>query len=67
MNNYIECAHKKMWVCFDLDNGHSSGKKDAGKGYAWIFRTREEARQHIRNQKTKKFAALLSSPRKLIA
>ena len=56
-----------MWVCFDLDNGHSNGKKDAGKGYAWIFRTREEARQHKCNQKTKKFAARLSSPRKLVA
>lgn len=50
MNNYIQCAWRRAWLMFDLDNGHSWGLNDAGKGYVWIFKTRKEAIEHKKNR-----------------
>lgn len=65
MNNYIRTGYRKTWICFDLDNGHSYGKNNAGKGYVWIFSTRKEARGHCKKQRKMKFAAKLSQPIKI--
>jgi hypothetical protein len=63
--NYVPCAHKRAWLCFDLDNGDSNNKNDPGKGYVWVFKTREEARKHKQKQKDMKFGARLSQPIKV--
>jgi hypothetical protein len=50
-----------IWVVFDLDNGH-----EPSKHYCWWFNTRKNARDHIKHQKTYKYAAELSQPMKWI-
>lgn len=65
MKNYVTTAYRKAWICFDLDNGHSWGKNDPGKGYIWVFITRKEATEHKRKQKKHPFAARLSQPIKV--
>ena len=55
MSDYIKTAYRKTWICFDLDNGHSCGKNDPGKGYIWVFTTRKEAREHIKKQNNEVF------------
>ena len=63
---YVECGYKKAWVLFDLDNGHSYGKNDAGKGYMWVFSTKKQALDHKRSQKSLPNSAKLSKPIKLV-
>lgn len=52
---------KNVWLVFDLSNGHKPVKR-----YVWWFDTREEARKHIRHQKTYPNGADLSNPVKYI-
>ena len=41
---YVQCAYRKAWLMFDLDNGHKCNNIcDNGKGYLWIFKTKKEA------------------------
>ena len=47
---YVQCAWRKMWIMWDLDNGHYF-LNNGGKGYVWIFRTRDEAKEHKRKQR----------------
>lgn len=63
--NYVKCAWRRAWLLFDLDNGHSWGLNDSGKGYVWVFKTKKEAIAHKKLQKTKPFAAQLSPPIKV--
>lgn len=51
---------KIFWIVFDLSNGHQCANR-----YVWWFDTRQAAREHIKDQKTKKYAARLSVPRKV--
>lgn len=59
MKNDNTPKSKVVWMVFDLDNGH-----EPSKHYCWWFNTRQNARDHIRHQKTHKYAATLSSPSK---
>lgn len=63
--NYIQCAWRRAWLLFDLDNGHSWGLNDHGKGYVWVFKTKKEAIAHKKLQKARPFAAQLSPPIKV--
>ncbi len=50
-----------LWLVFDMSNGCERTHR-----YCWWFPTREAAREHIRWQKTQRFAARLSQPTKVI-
>ena len=58
VDNYVPCGYKRAWLLFDLDNGHSNGERDVGKGYVWVFRTQKEAINHKKAQKGKSGARL---------
>ena len=62
MDNYVSCAYRRAWILFDLDNGHSWGGNDVGKGYMWVFKTKKEAIEHKKKQNKMKFGARLSKP-----
>ena len=62
---YVPTGWRRAWIMFDLDNGHSWGKNDPGKGYIWVFRTKREALAHKKYQNTREFAAKLSPPIKV--
>ena len=50
--------YRKYWLCFDLANGHGR------QHYFWIYRTREEAREKVKEHKNNPRYVLLSSPEK---
>jgi len=51
---------KQVWIVVDLDNG------DEIKGYYfWLFKTRKEARDHIKMQNKQPNCASLSQPIKM--
>ena len=52
---------KKVWLVFDLDNGHTPSKH-----YCWWFNTRKDARNHIKFHNKTKFHTQLSNPIKFI-
>lgn len=61
--NYVSCAWRRAWLVFDLDNGHSWGLNDSGKGYVWVFKTKKEATNHKKNRP--KHSVRLSPPIKV--
>ena len=65
LDNYVTCGWRRMWIMWDLDNGHACHKNDPGKGYAWIFKTRKEALNHRRQQHKRKHRSRLSMPIKI--
>ena len=49
---------KKIWILFDVDNGH-----EPSKHYCWWFNTRQNARDHKKWQRlTQKYPATLVGP-----
>lgn len=62
VDNYVRCGFRSAWIMFDLENGHSCGKNDSGKGYIWIFSTRKEALKHRKNQHDNPSYVKLSYP-----
>ena len=51
----------EAWLVFDLNNGHPGVRQ-----YVWWFRTRKEARDHIREQRSNPRNARLSAPTRWI-
>jgi hypothetical protein len=64
-SNYVRCAYRKAWICFDIDNGHARNNIATGKGYLWVFPTRREAREHRKWQHANPNHARLSPPIKV--
>ncbi len=62
MNNYVSCGYRRIYIMWDLDNGHAWSKRDNGKGYVWIFQNYKDAMQHRRKQHKNKRYAGLSMP-----
>jgi hypothetical protein len=65
MENYVTCGYRRAWIMWDLDNGHSWGGNDPGKGYVWVFKTRKEALEHRKKQHKGRLNARLSKPIKI--
>lgn len=65
VSEYVQCGWRQAWVMWDMDNGHAWGKKDAGKGYMWVFSTRKAALLHRKRQHAKLHSARLSMPFKI--
>ena len=59
---YVRCGYRQAWIMWDMSNGHSGWKRDCGKGFLWVFQTREAARAHRKKQHAEKLGARLSSP-----
>ena len=64
-DQYVTCGYRQAWICFDLVNGHYWNQNDPGKGYMWVFKTRQEALAHRRAQHKMKHGAQLSYPTKI--
>lgn len=62
---YVPCAWRQAWIMWDLDNGHSCGPNDVGRGYFWVFKRKSDALKHRREQYKNKFSARLSVPFKI--
>lgn len=58
-NDYI--PEKEAWLVFDLSNGHPGVRQ-----YVWWFRTRQEARDHVKKQHSNPKNARLSAPQKWV-
>lgn len=65
VDNYVACGWRVAWIMWDLGNGHSWGKRDPGKGYMWVFRTRKDAIEHRRKTHRRKRSVRLSRPFKI--
>lgn len=63
--NYVKCGHRRAWLMWDMDNGHSQNNRDTGKGYVWVFSSYKEAMAHRKEQHTRPFNARLSMPFKV--
>ena len=61
---YVRCGYKHAWIMWDLDNGGPC-RRLPGRGYMWVFKTREEARKHRKAQHRRKHYARLSQPFKI--
>lgn len=62
---YVRCGWRRAWLMWDMDNGHAWHHGDAGKGYLWVFSTRQEALAHRKQQHAKPDAVRLSMPFKV--
>jgi hypothetical protein len=49
-----------FYVVFDMSNGHSTSHR-----YIWWFDTKKDAFNHIKEYKSKKYAAELSEPHRV--
>lgn len=65
LGEYARCGWRRAWIMWDLDNGHAHSKTDPGKGYLWVFSTRENARSHRKKQHANEGNARLSLPFKI--
>ena len=59
---YVSTGYLRCWIMFDLDNGHANSSGDSGRGYAWVFTTRKNAREYRKKQHTYECCARLSEP-----
>ena len=51
----VPVAEKKIyWLCFDIENGNSEGRR-----YLWVCDSREKGRQRVKRHKVKNWARLV--------
>ena len=53
--------NRPIWLVFDTSNGHAAGRR-----YVWWFDSRDDAREHMRQQRERARSAGLAGPVKFV-